>query len=114
MKTPLLYSIVLFAIAQTIGWFQANGQFVFETFRKYPLIWAFTIGGTASYLFAIGHKYSYTAFDGVTWPGRMIAFSAGILIFTIMAWFFLGETISLKTSLSIILALAIIAIQIAL
>lgn len=113
MKTPLIYSIGIFIVAQFIAWFQANGQFIFETFKKHPAIWAFTIGGFASYLFAIGHKYSYQAFDGITWPGRMIAFSIGILLFTALAWFFLGETLSTKTTITIILAFAIIAIQIA-
>ena len=113
MNKGLLYTIILFFIAQSFGWFQANGQFISKWFKDYPIVWAFTLGGLTSYLFMLGHKYSYQAFDGVTWPGRMLAFSIGILIFTAFAWLFLGEAITAKTYISLILAAAIIAIQIA-
>ena len=113
MSKNLLYTIILFFVAQSFGWFQANGQFLSKWFKDYPIFWAFTLGGFTSYLFMLGHKYSYQTFEGVTWPGRMLAFSIGIVIFTAFAWMFLGETLSIKTVVSLFLAAAIIAIQIA-
>lgn len=108
----LSLTFFIFIVAQILAWFQANGQFSWEVFRKYPFASAFIIGGIASYLFALAHKYSYAFFNGVVWPGRMIAFSTGIVIFTTMTWFIMGESFTLKTGLSIILAMFIVAIQI--
>jgi hypothetical protein len=101
----------LFITAQVLAWIQANGQFNWEIFRKMPFAAAFLIGGLSAYLFALAHKYSYQMFSGVVWPGRMFAFSTGIVIFTIMTWLIMGEEITLKTGLSIILALCILLIQ---
>ena len=113
MNKSLLYTVIIFFIAQSFGWFQANGQFISKWFKEYPIFWSFTLGGVTSYLFMLGHKYSYESFGGVTWPGRMLAFSIGIVIFTAFAWFFLGESLSAKTIISLVLAAAIIGIQIA-
>lgn len=104
-------TFLLFIIAQILAWFQANGQFSWEVFKKYPFVIAFLIGGIASYLFALAHKYAFVMFDGVVWPGRMLAFSTGIVIFTLMTWFFMGETLTIKTGLSILLAFCILLIQ---
>ncbi len=106
-----LASLFLFIIAQVLAWLQANGQFSWDVFKKHPFICAFLIGGIASYLFAMAHKYAYALFDGLIWPGRMLAFSTGIIIFTIMTWLIMGEDITFKTYLSIALAFCIIAIQ---
>jgi len=106
-----LSTFMLFFVAQILTWIQSNGQFMWNSFSKYPFTVAFIFGGITSYLFALAHKYSYQLFDGVVWPGRMFSFSSGIVIFTIMTWLFLGEAISVKTFLSIFLAGLIIVIQ---
>lgn len=104
-------TILLFVIAQILTWIQSNGQFMWESYKKYPFLIAFLFGGITSYLFALAHKHCYALFNGVVWPGRMFSFSSGIVIFTIMTWLFLGEAITLKTFLSIFLAALIIVIQ---
>ena len=67
MNNFVLTSLI-FIVAQILAWFQANGQFSWEIFRKHPLIIAFVLGGTASYLFSLAHKYAYTLFNGLIWP----------------------------------------------
>jgi len=46
------------------------------------------------------------------WPGRFIGFASGMMIFAFMTWSFMGEGINAKTGISLILALALIGVQI--
>ena len=50
-------------------------------------------------------------FDGMLWPGRFMSFTAGIIIFTIMTYFFKAEGINLKTAVSLTLAFSLILVQ---
>jgi len=51
-------------------------------------------------------------FDGVLWPGRFIGFSSGMIVFALMTWAFMGEGVNVKTGISLVLALALIFVQI--
>lgn len=51
-------------------------------------------------------------YDGLIWPGRFIGFSMGITSFAFLTWLLMGEGITTKTTICVILALAIICIQI--
>lgn len=105
----LLLSIGLFAIAQSMVWFQTNGQFISEWIKKSP--WTISLLGIPiSYLYIRGTNFDYQHFNQL-WPGRILAFSVGILIFTMLTWTLTGEGLNMKTSASIILALLIILIQ---
>ena len=104
------FGIFLYFVAQLIVWFQTNGQFIWPFFKKYPVIIAL-VGSVAGYLFIIGTKYVAGYYGGLVWPGRFIGFSAGILSFTFLTWYFLGEGINLKTAVSLLLAVCLILIQ---
>jgi hypothetical protein len=105
----LLYTILLFGIAQIMVWFQTNGQFVSDWVKKYP--WAISLLGIPiSYLYIKGTSYSYQHFNQL-WPGRILAFSIGIVIFSIMTYYFMNETLNFKTTVSLVLASLIILIQ---
>ena len=106
----LVFGISLFFTAQLLVWFQTNGQFIWPFFKKNPVLIA--IGGSvAGYLFIIGTKYIAEYYGGLVWPGRFIGFSAGIVSFTFLTWYFLGEGINLKTAVSLLLAICLILIQ---
>ena len=62
-------------------------------------------------MFIMGTKYVAAYYDGLIWPGRFIGFSSGIFCFTILTWYFLGEGINVKTGISLLLAIALITIQ---
>ena len=57
-------------------------------------------------------RLSYIAFDGVLWPGRLIAFGISIIVFTMLTWVLLGEAITMKTFVSLILSIIIVLVQI--
>jgi hypothetical protein len=105
----LFLSICLFGIAQSMVWFQTNGQFISEWIKKSP--WTISLLGIPiSYLYIRGTNFAYQHFNQL-WPGRILAFSVGIVIFTLLTWSLTGEGLNTKTAASIILALLIILIQ---
>lgn len=109
MNKNVIYAILLYVIGQSMVWFQSNGQFMWPFFKKYPVLIAFT-GVFISYIFITSTRLSYSGF-GVLWPGRMLGFAVGVIIFAILSQIFMGEAINLKTALCLILSGLIICIQ---
>jgi hypothetical protein len=70
------------------------------------------IGLPISWLWMKSAEHGYQAFDQKLWPQRLIAFSIGIVIYTILTSWFFQEKPDLKTIVSISLAVAIVAIQV--
>ena len=92
MDHRLIIGFLLFTAAQTVAWYQLNSQFVWEFWK--------------------GTKNIYEASDAL-WPSRFLAFSSGMIVFTSLTWIHLNESpFTLKTTLCIILACMIIAIQV--
>jgi len=100
-----------FVAAHILTWFQLNGQFLNNWFKEN--IWAVAICGIPiSFLFIYGTKHTYDAFDGLIWPGRFIGFSIGMTVFTIFASTIMGEGLTNKTIISLILCFFLVGIQI--
>ena len=108
----LTLAIVLFTIGQSLIWIQTNGQFLWKWFDKNPLILSITFGTIISYMFIYATKFVVSHFDGLLWPGRFIGFGTGMITFVLLTWFFMGEGITTKTSISLVLATTLVAIQI--
>lgn len=107
----LIYGVFLFALGQSMIWFQTNGQFIWPWFKKNPLILSIVGGTTISYLFIKATALIAYHYEGLIWPGRFIGFSVGILTFAILTNYFLGQGITPKTAVSLILALALMCVQ---
>ena len=93
-------------------WLQTNGQFVWPWFKKNPFTVSVLFGTAISYILIFGTKFMVEYYDGLLWPGRFIAFGSGIISFTFLTWFFLGEGITTKTVVSLFMACSLIGIQI--
>ena len=65
-----------------------------------------------SFAFIVATKYVVGYFDGQLWPGRFIGFATGITSFAILTSFYMNEGINAKTMISLVLATALVAIQI--
>tara|TARA_R110000796_G_scaffold12914_3_gene42227 strand:+ start:1993 stop:2304 length:312 start_codon:yes stop_codon:yes gene_type:complete len=99
-------------LGQTLIWIQTNGQFLWPVFKKNPIIVSIISGSIISYIVIHATKMVVEHFDGVLWPGRFIGFASGMIIFAFMTWFFMGEGVNVKTGISLLLAVSLIAIQI--
>ena len=107
----LILCLCIFILAQTLVWLQLNGQFVWDSFKKYEwvlILWGLPI----SWLFLEATRYGVAAFDGLLWPQRFLAFACGIIIFSLLTWVLKGEGINTKTLISLCLATCLVLIQI--
>lgn len=103
--------IGVFILAHIATWFQLNGQFFSEWFKKNTFILAL-FGIPISYLYIYGTKYCYEGFGGIIWPGRFIGFAVGMVVFALFASTVMNEGITMKTGVSLLLATALVAVQI--
>ena len=111
MSKELLYTFLTFLTVQSAVWFQTNGQFVWSWFKDHPFILSlFGIPISLGYIWAT--KFAFAAFDGTLWPGRLIGFAMGIISFTILTNYYMGEGISTKVIVSLILAITLVLIQV--
>ena len=107
----LILCLLLFVIAQTMVWLQLNGQFVWDSFRKYE--WVLILCGLPfRWVFLEATRQGVAAFDGLLWPQRFLAFACGIIIFSLFTWLLKGEGINTKTLISLCLASCLVLIQI--
>ena len=107
----IIISLTLFTLAQIVIWFQTNGQFIWPWAKENPYILAIA-GYPISLVFILATYHVVTGFDGLLWPGRLIGFAIGIIIFSILTLAFFGEGINTKTITSLILSLVLVLIQI--
>ena len=98
-------------LAQIVIWFQTNGQFLWPWCKEHPHIMA-AIGFPISYIFISATFHIVTGFDGLLWPGRLIGFAIGIILFSLLTLAFFGEGLSTKTVTSLVLAISLVLIQI--
>lgn len=108
---PLIQGFLLFLLAHVVTWFQLNGQFKWEWFRENEWILAL-FGIPISFLYIWGTRYTVEGFDGLLWPTRFVGFGAGIIIYSILVSYFFNEGISLKTLVSLLLAITLICVQV--
>ena len=105
-------SIILLVIANIIAFYQLNGQFIWKDTPFWNNgMWMSIVGIPVGYMFFWATKFSYEHF-GFLWNMRMIGFGVGTIIFGIMSYAILKEVPTLKTFICILLAVAIILIQV--
>ena len=63
-----------------------------------------------AYIFATAYVVEY--YEGDLWPSRLIGFAAGIVSFSFLTYMYMGEGLSLKTLITLILAIIIVLIQV--
>ena len=109
--SKLVYGTLLFLLGQTLVWYQINGQFISTWMKEHPLAVSF-LGVPISFVYIYATQYLVEAFDGDMWPQRLIGFSMGMIAFAFLTWLHLNQGITLKTGVTLILAIAIVLIQI--
>ena len=110
LNKDILICVMILFITQIIIWFQLNGQLKWEWFKDNYFLMSL-LGVPISYALLYSTKYGFDGFDGLIWPGRLLGFAIGMISFPIMTWLYLGEVITLKIGISILLAIAILVLQ---
>jgi hypothetical protein len=109
--SKLIQGTLLFLLGQTLVWYQINGQFISTWMKGHPLAVSF-LGVPISFVYIYATQHLVEAFDGDMWPQRLIGFSMGMIAFAFLTWLHLNQGITLKTGVTLILAITIVLIQI--
>ena len=107
----LVFGILYGLVAQIVAFLQLQGGIKWEWYPKYQfLLYALLLPLTWMYLKSV--RYFIDAFDGEIWPSRLIGFSIGIIVFTLMSHYIFKEPLSIKTIVCLLLGFSIVAIQV--
>lgn len=106
----LLLGFLYNLAAQILTFLQLQGNVKYDWYEKYPIL---TLGVSIpiSWAFIKSIKYFSVYFNGEIWPSRLIGFGIGIIVFVILSLILFKEPLYLKTIICVILAIAILTIQ---
>tara|TARA_B100001093_G_scaffold104826_2_gene97091 strand:- start:5108 stop:5449 length:342 start_codon:yes stop_codon:yes gene_type:complete len=107
----IIAGFLLFFLGQLLIWFQTNSQFLSQWCKEHPGILALC-GIPISYILILATTQVVQGFDGSLWPGRLLGFASGMIVMTICTWWFMGEGITTKTIISLLLSGVLVLIQI--
>lgn len=111
MNRSLIIGSVLFLLGQAGVWYQTNGQFISVWAKKHPQF-MMLLGLPISLTFIYATSYIVKGFEGELWPGRLVGFATGMVVFSILTYVHRGEPITIKTLITLLLALTIVCIQV--
>jgi hypothetical protein len=107
----IVITTLLFLINNILIWYQLNSQLVWDWAKTPKSMWFMSLMGVPiSVLFWYCTKFGYEGF-GALWPVRFMGFATSMMTFPIMTWLYLGEAITLKTAITILLAIIIMILQ---
>ena len=110
--TKLWWAIFAQTVAAILAFFQLQGHYVWPEIKFLKTMW--WVYGTSviiAPLFFYSTIWSFEHF-GAFWNMRLAGFGIGTLVFGIMAWSLIGEIPTMKTFVCLLLAAAIILIQV--
>lgn len=107
----VLGGCLLLLLSQTLVWFQIYGPLKIESLKNNHLF-IYGVAIPITFLFYHGVRMTTETFGGSMWVSRFIAFSMGIISFTMLTWYFNDEGITLKTGITLLLSIIIVSIQI--
>jgi hypothetical protein len=107
----LIISFIIIVIAQSITYLQLQSQFFCNWTKEHPIIMSL-FGFPISLLLIYFTKYCALAFNGEVWPGRLIGFAVGAIVFALLSHFVMNEPFTPKTIVCLVLSGAILLVQI--
>ena len=111
MNKNVIFCILLLFFGQILVWYQLNSQLVWEWAKSSKSMWFMSLMGIPiSVLFWHTTKFGYEGFNEL-WPIRLLGFAVGMMTFPFITYMVLGEGITLKTGISIVLAGVIMILQ---
>jgi len=104
-------ALTLFAVGQTMAWFQLNSQFVWDWWRDRPLLAVLLYGIPTGLCFFYGVRIAYAEI-GQIWGARFLVFSMSYITFPILTWYFMNESMfTAKTMTCVFLSMMIVGVQ---
>ena len=105
----ILFCILILFFTQIVIWFQLNAQVKWDWFKDNYWLMSL-LGVPISYALLYSTKFGFEGF-GELWPIRLLGFAVGIISFPFITYMVLGEGVTLKTGISLMLATVILLLQ---
>ena len=107
----IVLTIGIFLLNNILIWYQLNSQLVWDWAKGTKSMWIMSLMGIPiSLLFWDATKIGYIGF-GNLWAVRFMGFATSMLVFPIMTYFYLGEPMTLKVIITLLLAIIIMILQ---
>ena len=107
----IVLTIGIFLLNNILIWYQLNSQLVWDWAKGTKSMWIMSLLGVPiSLMFWWATKLGYEGF-GSLWQIRLLGFAISMFTFPLMTWLYLGELITLKIAISILLATVILILQ---
>ena len=104
-------TMIIFFINNIIIWYQLNGQLVWPWWKTTQgFVTSMLIAVPTAFGFWLATKWGYEGF-GTLWPVRFMGFATSMMTFPFMTWLYLGETLTIKTVITILLSIIIMLLQ---
>lgn len=113
MNFQLLYGVLLFTLLHVSVWWSTNAQFIEGWTSRQAMLLCFALSIPTTALAFAASRLTYDALGGQLWSVRFVGFGLSYLVFPVLTWWFLGESMfTVKTMLCVFLSFLIIYIQI--
>ena len=111
INKEIIFCILIFFFNNIIIWFQLNSQLVWDWAKGPKSMWIMSLMGIPiSLMFWWATKIGYNGFNSL-WQVRLLGFAMSMVTFPVMTWLYLGEVITIKIGISILLAIIIMILQ---
>ena len=108
--TSIIFIFTVYILSQAFTFYQLQGHLWNDWIKRNPFLMTL-MGVPVGYMVILASRQMVELYDGQTWPNRIIGFSIGVFVFSIMAWYMLKEPMTLKTGVCLILSFAVLCIQ---
>ena len=104
-------TILTFVITNVIVWYQLNGQLVWEFWKSWKgIVASLLLAIPVTLGFWLSTKWGYDGL-GSLWAVRFMGFATSMLVFPFMTYFYLNETVTIKTIITLLLSIIIMILQ---
>ena len=102
---------VIFGIIGQVGTFtQLQVSYKYGWYEKYQ--WVVILASVPlGWLYIKSVNYFIAGFGGQIWPSRLLGFSVGIIVFTLMSHYLFREPLNIKNGVCLLLGFTILMIQ---
>lgn len=106
----ILFILTVYIFSQAFTFYQLQGHLWSGWIKRNPFLMALA-GLPIGYLVILASREMVSLYNGETWPNRIIGFSIGVIVFSILAWWVLKEPMTTKTMICLSLSFVILLIQ---
>jgi len=106
----IAFVLIVYLISQAFTFYQLQGHLWNKWIKENPF-WMSVLGLPIGYVVILASREMVELWGGQTWPNRIIGFSLGVIVFSLMSWYILKEPLTTKTIVCLSLCFIILLIQ---